>query len=1064
MQLLVLRGERRVEKLFPFSLGLLHFSIPFAGLLIPLQSVLADEFRLHAVLTLGGIGTFWLLYGWLRDSRFAHHAGIWQLIIAGGIGVAILSRGSGLSAAIVASGGFGLLAGQHLICRTREHLPSNTTRKLHRLYREPLYWAGWLITAAAIGAATIRNLLMLSTSSEPISWAIVTFLIVTLTFFTTACWQRQPALSILGTLTLFAAWTLLGYQLLPEDAPRAWAWFGSIWIVFAIALQSIRSYSEKLGRQESWQVPFGAMGQLLVPWSLLFALISTGDKLKGYHTIVDLRLSMDGATSSALGLAVCYYLLTLYRERTIVKSGAAYFLYPTAALLSAFVFVSLGWRWPGSLYAGSAFALLWLSVPMVTIGWYLERREPNSARVLYHITIGLSSFCLPLVLAGDTWQLTTSVFYLSGLAILATIWQRQPRWLYAATILFAFGIWLIVDAVRGLNNEAFVVANLAMATLFIVAGRCLQAHHLYRYHRPFLAVAIGLLLNAQFFSLLTTNEILLLGSLVSTGLLLLGSYWHRQTLLLIWATGTGAAAYLSLLAELNRPISLLRAEAHLWLLPLLIGYWFSAFWLDRHVRPVHGQKFTPFPWSDATRWWDVGWERLLNWWALPFYVWTIFGILYLCAYAQQTHWHSVIPLAVSTLILATLTGRFKRRLWLFLTALWAQWFALATIYQLHITETTQELLLAGSPILILTLYGAVVVGGRLRWGTGRFWQSWSMPLYILLGIDILIWQSFALTLTEYGAALTLINSMLVAAIATLWHQKQLTYVALTGFIIAAWQFGAAFEASLGQQVVLTATLGLLSTSIGFIWPLLRRDNLAPPPLLDLWASACQHVAWLLGSISLGAALAQIPLILASGQPVELGQTRHVILTLAELGLLFLFIATARRWLRLAYSALLLLLAAWALWIGWVMDASDMQLYVIPASVYLLGISWLEWEYGQKSLAIWVERMGVLVMLSSAFWQSFGQFGMLYAFIMMVEGLLLVWLGSWRRLRRLLYAGVLGVVLAVAGQLVEPLFELNTLVLLLLGGALVGLGISLERRLEKVRGYSKELRERMEHWE
>jgi len=107
---------------------------------------------------------------------------------------------------------------------------------------------------------------------------------------------------------------------------------------------------------------------------------------------------------------------------------------------------------------------------------------------------------------------------------------------------------------------------------------------------------------------------------------------------------------------------------------------------------------------------------------------------------------------------------------------------------------------------------------------------------------------------------------------------------------------------------------------------------------------------------------------------------------------------------------------------------------------------------------------VLVLYGSALSQSFGFHGERYALLMMGEGLLLVWLGSLRRLRRLLYLGVAGVVTAVTGQLIEPLLALNTFVLLLLGAALVGLGIALERRLDKVRDLSRELRLKMEHWE
>ena len=84
--------------------------------------------------------------------------------------------------------------------------------------------------------------------------------------------------------------------------------------------------------------------------------------------------------------------------------------------------------------------------------------------------------------------------------------------------------------------------------------------------------------------------------------------------------------------------------------------------------------------------------------------------------------------------------------------------------------------------------------------------------------------------------------------------------------------------------------------------------------------------------------------------------------------------------------------------------------------------------------------------------------------MIFEGLLIAWLGSLRRLRRLLYAGVVGVITAVVGQLIDPLFELDTFVLWLLGASLLAFAIALERRLEEVRVLSKELRTRLEDWD
>jgi hypothetical protein len=187
-------------------------------------------------------------------------------------------------------------------------------------------------------------------------------------------------------------------------------------------------------------------------------------------------------------------------------------------------------------------------------------------------------------------------------------------------------------------------------------------------------------------------------------------------------------------------------------------------------------------------------------------------------------------------------------------------------------------------------------------------------------------------------------------------------------------------------------------------------------------------------------------------------------TLALLGLLYLTAALVERRPRLSYLALLLLFTSWSMWLLFIQRASELQLYAVPAGFYLLLMGWLEWASGSRALARWLDWLGVLILFGSAFWQSFGVHGELYALVMIAEGLLIAWLGSLRRLRRLLYLGVAGVVTAVAGQLIEPLFALNTFVLLLLGILLVGLGIALERRLDKVRELSQELRAKMDHWE
>ncbi|MCA9983810.1 MAG: hypothetical protein KDE59_05940, partial [Anaerolineales bacterium] len=315
-----------------------------------------------------------------------------------------------------------------------------------------------------------------------------------------------------------------------------------------------------------------------------------------------------------------------------------------------------------------------------------------------------------------------------------------------------------------------------------------------------------------------------------------------------------------------------------------------------------------------------------------------------------------------------------------------------------------------------------------------------------------------------GMALTVLNSILLGIWAFVWHRPVLTYGSLSLLAFALWQFCRAAQLPAAQTLATMALFALCLASLGHSWQLLRRQELAPPTWLALWAPAARHLSWLLGGASLVATLVLLPNAFLSPPLGRHLSQRYLILSLAECGLLWLVVATAYKRVRLAYAALLLILGAWLLAARWWLPWQDNQLFAGPAGLYLLAISWLEWTYGERRLALWLERAGLVLLLGSVFWQSFGPWGSFYALLMIVEGLLLVWAGSWRRLRRLLYIGVLTVILAVAGQLVEPLLALNSFVLLLLGAGLVGLGVALERRLEKLRGFSKEVRQLMESWE
>ena len=201
-------------------------------------------------------------------------------------------------------------------------------------------------------------------------------------------------------------------------------------------------------------------------------------------------------------------------------------------------------------------------------------------------------------------------------------------------------------------------------------------------------------------------------------------------------------------------------------------------------------------------------------------------------------------------------------------------------------------------------------------------------------------------------------------------------------------------------------------------------------------------------------------------PADVAVVQMAALVLALVGLLYLAAALARRWYWLGYGAVALLLCAWGLEWFLVWDLREVQWYAIPAGLYLLGVGYLEWRQEHKTLAHWIDRAALLLLLGSSFYQSLAEpYGWPYALLMGAESLLLVWWGSARRQRRFLYFGVVGVVTDVGGQLIEPLLSVNAW--LVFGGVgmfVILVAILVERSLEAIMQMSQELRERLEEWE
>jgi hypothetical protein len=182
-----------------------------------------------------------------------------------------------------------------------------------------------------------------------------------------------------------------------------------------------------------------------------------------------------------------------------------------------------------------------------------------------------------------------------------------------------------------------------------------------------------------------------------------------------------------------------------------------------------------------------------------------------------------------------------------------------------------------------------------------------------------------------------------------------------------------------------------------------------------------------------------------------------------IGLLYLSHAFLYRKLRLGYFAVAMLLAAWtthAFYVGQWDGPRNVQLYAIPAGLYLLGVAFLEWKQGNKNLACWIEYAAVFLMMGSLFWQTL-LYGWSYALMLGAEGFAAFFYGSARRLRRFLYAGMMGVILATTAQLINSLRSINQWIVFgIIGLAVVVAAIVIERKLEDIKAW----RQVLETWE
>jgi hypothetical protein len=437
-----------------------------------------------AALTPGTLGLAAAAYAWLTNRQRWAHIAIWLVTFAGGLLVQTYSRGSGRSAALVAvMAAVYVLAerGLHALARRPKHAWGWSVfdfRALWRLYRRPLLTAGWLLSAAAIGLALVRNLWLLGGGRTRESWAIVALILVTGLYALSARLFRQARFVWLASALVIAPWTLATHLFWGDVG----AWFGASWVILALALLGV-------GALLAFRLGWGA-------YSLPPQLVAHGLVVLGLLTAV----FAPAVNSLSIGLAIMFYLGAValdraFREKT--QPFLARFVYPLAGLLPLWAIYLCLWQWPEATAANLALVVWAFTLPLLAVGRWLERWEPEYRWPFYLVAYSCAMAAMGLA-ANDLGTLTAVLFLNTGVAALSVWLFREPLWWYPATVLLPAGVWALLAQNESSELRYYGWSLMILAGLYLAGAWALRRWGLRRYETPLLAmsfvlVAAGLL-------------------------------------------------------------------------------------------------------------------------------------------------------------------------------------------------------------------------------------------------------------------------------------------------------------------------------------------------------------------------------------------------------------------------------------------------------------------------------------------------------------------------------------------------------------------------------------------
>lgn len=1013
-------------------------------------------------------GVTYGLFAWRRYQEFLGHIAAWLGMLGGGFAAIAYSQGHGslaakgaLIAAVMVLAERGL---NHL--RQREALQERTRIFFHLawdLYQRPLLVAGWTASVAVTLLALVRNLILLGGGRIQQTWAAAGLLIITALYAVSARLFQRSRFVWFAVIVVFAPWTILTnlgwFTSFKPDLPDfGVSWTVLAWVLFLVSLLVAARAPFAYAR------PLKTATHLLLPFAMLWSVADTE------------------ASLFTVGLSVALYAVSAWLTHRQTKLTdlptltATKFLYPALGLLPVWSVYWLDFLRPDAPHEHFGLLVLAFGVLGLLAGLGLERLAPRlDLKRPYGLPAYLTAYLALIVGTMLVAHLRTTLAWAllyDALLMAVSAWLfRSSLWLYPAAAFPVLSLLIFL-------NEAKVPAErqgwwlIGLAAVYLVGAWLLRRRNLTSYGSAL--IVMGFAVTALGLPPSSLDRVGAMWGYGAAALLyVVGAFWLRQPLLLTPASALIVVPYAALIQQWDIPLRFQGLSLFPGAFLALLAGWA----LDRRFgKPAN----LPGGWFPRLV------NRFLNDWALPLY---ILGLGLATAAPFFTDSRADL-IALNFLVLAAFYGwavyRFRSRFWL-TAALLAVHLSLGYYLEhLDLWRLADKAWLRFLPLTAALTAAGLFLEKRLNEGsplhTQRLKVGWSRPFYLFVFFDIFFSQRGGMDGSYESVWLSLGNMLIVAVLASMWRSPGLAYLgALLGFSALTQWRGAVYASSISLPVHL-AGLALGYGALGFGYSLLKRWSGSGGKRSEVPSEAKWHEVWEVPLQRSGVIVSFLALALAAlmgvdlaswsvralfgvpfRQVVDVETVYMAVWVLSLIGLLYAGAAAVYRRVRLGYLAVGMLLAGWFLYAFYVNaweNLRQLQWYAIPAGLYLLGIGFAEWERGNRNLARWLDYAAILLLLGSLFWQTL-VFGWQFALLLGAEGFAAFWWGSARRLRRFFYAGMVGVVLAGLGQLLNALQEVNQWITFgLIGLLLVILAVIVERRLEAIKAWQQVL----ESWE